>query len=85
MNRKQRRAARKKLPRKARHQAQRLSDSLSRMPSHCDECQKSFDNRDGVMLDSWKIAVYDDGPIHLVCPECVAPDTRAFPAFNKKQ
>ena len=73
MNRKQRRAAQKGLSKKARQQTKELDDSLNRMPGSCDECGAIFDKKNNSALDSWRIAVYDDGPIHLVCPDCV-PD-----------
>jgi hypothetical protein len=76
MNRKQRRAAQKHLSRKSKREAKKLNSALSRVPTKCDECQKPFDNRNQTMLDQWKIAVYDDGPIHLVCPDCVPDDIK---------
>lgn len=76
MNRKQRRAAQKRLPKAARSKAKKLDNALSRMPTKCDECHKPFDNKDKSALNQWKIAVYDDGPIHLVCPDCVPEEIK---------
>ncbi len=76
MNRKQRREARKQLPRKTREKVKKLDTTLSCVPKKCDECQKPFNNSDQESLDKWKIAVYDDGPIHLVCPECIPTDIK---------
>ena len=44
------------------------------MPKACDECEKPFDRSKTQELDKWRIAVYDDGRIHLVCDGCV-PDS----------
>jgi hypothetical protein len=76
MNRKQRRAAknRKHLSQTSKELSKTIDDSLSRLPTRCDECEQPFDRLDKTMINEWKIAVYDDGPIHLVCPECVPAD-----------
>jgi len=60
----------------ARKTSKKVSNAISQMPKKCDECGASFDKSDKGMLDSWKIAVYDDGPIHLVCPDCVPEEIR---------
>ena len=57
----------------------KLKQDVARAPTTCDECGKKFDNRNPTMLDSWKIAVYDDGPINLVCGDCVASDVKNKP------
>ena len=51
-----------------------LEKAVSAMPEACDECNAPFDRTNHTNLDKWRIAVYDDGPIHLVCPACVPPD-----------
>ncbi len=51
-----------------------VEKKLSGLPDACDECGKPFDRNDFGALDSWRVAVYDDGPVHLVCPDCV-PDS----------
>jgi len=48
-------------------QAERAMDSL---PKKCDECDAPFDRTKKEELDKWRIAVYDDGRIHLVCDGC---------------
>ena len=59
----------KKMAKKANKQ---VSEKLDNMPKKCDECGAPFVKGDESCL-GWKIAVYDDGPIHLVCTDCV-PD-----------
>ena len=76
MNRKQRRAAQKKLSKEAKSQVVKLNNTVKSMPTKCDECGRLFDGKDQSMLDSWKIAVYDDGPVNLICPDCVPKDIK---------
>ena len=76
MNRKQRRAAKKQLSKEATTKVDKLNQAVQSMPTKCDKCDMVFDNRNQEMLDSWKIAVYDDGPIHLLCPKCVPTDVK---------
>ena len=61
----------------ARRTGKKVSEAISRTPKKCDECGASFDNSDKRMLNSWKIAVYDDGRIHLVCPACVPEEVKS--------
>ncbi len=72
LRRKKELAARKE----AKRAGKKVSQAISRMPKKCDECDTSFDNSNKSMLNSWKIAVYDDGPIHLVCPDCVPEEIK---------
>ena len=60
----------------AKRAGKKVSQAISRMPKKCDECGVPFDNSDKGMLNSWKIAVYDDGPIHLICPGCVPEEVK---------
>jgi len=76
MNRKQRRAAKKQLSKESKGQVAKVNQAVQNMPTKCDECDMLFDNKNQNMLDSWKIAVYDDGPVHLVCPNCVPEDIK---------
>ena len=76
MNRKQRRAAQKKLSKEAKSQVVKLNNTFKSMPTKCDECGRLFDSKDQSMLDSWKIAVYDDGPVNLICPDCAPKDIK---------
>ena len=73
MNRKQRRARDRHLKKSGAKRINAVEQAVSRMPENCDECGAYFDRNDKSQLDKWRIAVYDDGPINLVCPSCV-PD-----------
>ena len=53
-----------------------IENALNRMPTKCDECGRAFDKKKHSELDSWRIAVYDEGPTNLVCPNCVPEDIR---------
>jgi len=74
------RKLRRKKELQARKEAKRagnkVSEAISRTPKKCDECDASFDNTNKHMLNSWKIAVYDDGRVNLVCPDCVPEEVK---------
>ena len=74
LNRKQRRASQQKLRKDTTAETATIETALDRMPNKCDECDTIFDRTNSSALDKWRIAVYDDGPIHLVCPACVPAD-----------
>lgn len=61
----------------AQKKAKQVGDQISRMPTACDECGAPFDKKDKTAINEWRIAVYDDGPVHLVCPKCVPDDVKA--------
>ena len=71
MNRKQRRARERQLKKSGARRVEKVEDALSKMPTKCDECGSHFDKTNKGLLDKWRIAVYDDGPVKLVCPACV--------------
>lgn len=48
-----------------------LENQISKMPKACDECGAPFDKSKIEQLDQWRIAVYDDGQVNLVCNDCV--------------
>lgn len=66
-------AARKK----ANKASKQVSEAISKMPTSCGECGAPFDKSDKEGLDQWRIAVYDDGRVHLACPNCVPEDIKA--------
>jgi len=74
MNRKQKRDHKRKLKKESSEKIIDLEDKVSAMPSSCGECNALFDKTDNTLLDKWRIAIYDDGPIYLVCPKCVPAD-----------
>jgi uncharacterized protein with PIN domain len=47
-----------------------VDEKLKSMPKVCGECNAQFDNTDKETLNEWRLAVYDDGRIHLTCPKC---------------
>ena len=47
-----------------------VTEKVDSMPKICGECGADFDKSDKEMLNQWRIAVYDDGRIHLTCPKC---------------
>lgn len=76
MNREQRRNAKRQQNKQMKQKVQRIENALNRMPTKCDECGKPFDRKKHDELDKWRIAVYDEGPTNLVCPNCVPKDIR---------
>ena len=70
IKRKQDRALKKEMKKKSKE----IENKMSAMPKTCDECGVPFDRNDKESLSKWRIAVYDDGPINLVCPDCVPED-----------
>ena len=72
MRRKQERALKKEMAKKTRA----IENKVHTMPKSCDECDAPFDKTDQASLNEWRIAVYDDGPIHLVCPACVPAEAK---------
>ena len=73
MNRQQKRAAARKL-KKEQGRINKVNQAVAAMPTKCDECSAPFDSAKTSDLDAWKVAVYDDGPVHLICPNCVPDD-----------
>ena len=56
--------------------SKQVSKALSSMPETCGECGTVFDRTNKENLDQWRIAVYDDGRVHLACPDCVPEDVK---------
>ncbi|MEE3233443.1 MAG: hypothetical protein VX294_04695 [Candidatus Latescibacterota bacterium] len=79
-SRKMRRAKEKLLQKELKKNLKRAEQAMSSLPSHCDECGAHFDREQKENLDKWRVAVYDDGRLHLVCesctPESVKNETR---------
>jgi len=76
INRKQRRAVQQKAKKQQTKEMAGVENALARMPDSCDECGAEFNRADHSLLDSWRIAVYDDGPINLICPDCTPADIK---------
>ena len=66
-----------KLKKAMKKKSKDIENQLSAMPKTCDECDAPFDRSDTASLSKWRIAVYEDGPVHLVCPDCVPDDIEA--------
>jgi len=66
----------RKLAKKAaKGMSNQVSEALSKMPKACDECSAPFNREDKSTLE-WRIAVYDDGRVNLVCPGCVPDEVK---------
>ncbi len=74
LGRKIRRKQRRDLQKSMKKKSRQVEDKISKLPKSCDECGAPFDRSNTDQIDKWRIAVYDDGRVHLVCPNCV-PDS----------
>ena len=72
--RKMRRAKDKLLKKELKKKMKGAEQAIASLPKKCDECSAPFDRTKQSELDKWRIAVYDDGRVHLVCDNCV-PDS----------
>jgi hypothetical protein len=59
----------------ARKASKKIGQELSKMPKSCGECGTVFNKEDKSMLN-WRIAIYDDGPVHLACPDCIPDEVK---------
>ncbi len=71
-----RRARERALRKEAKKKSKAIEKAVARMPEKCDECSAPFDKLKSKHLDKWRIAVYDDGRINLVCPDCVPEEVK---------
>lgn len=76
LRRKKQLAERKAAMKAARQAGNEVANAISSMPTKCDECSAPFDKKDKQMINHWRIAVYDDGRVNLVCPDCVPDDVK---------
>ena len=74
--RKLRRMKEKAAKKAAKKASKKAGNQLARMPIKCGECGKEFNKDDKELWSRWRIAVYDDGPIHLACPDCVPEEIK---------
>ena len=70
-NRKLRRRKDALLKKELKKRTKSVEAAMSTLPEKCDECSTPFDRQNKSLLDKWRLAVYDDGRINLVCPDCV--------------
>ena len=71
-----RRAKERKAKKLEKKMNKKLQQAAMKMPKACDECSKPFDNSNIESFSDWRVAVYDDGPVHLVCSDCVPEDVK---------
>ena len=74
LGRKIRRKKKRDLNKDIKKKTKELEKQVSKMPKACDECNTPFDRSKTELLDKWRIAVYEDGRVNLVCNDCV-PDS----------
>ena len=65
LSRKMRRKQARDQKKKAEKAIKNVSKSLDTMPKLCGGCGVDFDSTDKDMLNQWRLAVYDNGTIHL--------------------
>jgi len=61
---------RKRLRKESKDKLSTVSSVLDSTPKKCDECDTPFDKTDVESCSKWRIAVYDNGKVNLVCPDC---------------
>ena len=72
MNRKQRRAQKKKLSKPEQEMSHQVA-LFGMLPDSCSVCQKSFYKKDKDMVFSWKVVVRNEPEtVRLFCPQCIA-------------
>lgn len=70
MNRKQRRAMKKKL---GKDNAETISNKMmqfDKLPDRCLTCEEPFDKRDKKMVMTWSVVVKNEDTVRLYCPKC---------------
>jgi len=63
---------------------QGVQDAVEAMPTACGECGIKFDKGDKEKINSWSLAVYDDGRVHLACPNCGPSDEERDSAEERR-
>ena len=74
LSRKMRRKKERAEQKAAQKAAKGVQDAVEAMPNVCGECGIKFDKANKESINKWTIAVYDDGRIHLACPDCGPSD-----------
>ena len=64
--------------------AREVQDAVEAMPKSCGECGIKFDKADKEKVNSWSLAVYDDGRVHLACPDCGPTDEERSSAEERR-
>lgn len=74
----------KKNQKAAQKAAKEVQDAVEAMPNKCGECGINFDREDKETVNSWSLAVYDDGRVHLACPDCGPSDDERAAAQDRR-
>ena len=72
ISRKAKRQKEKKAKKEAKRKNRDVNDAISKMPKKCSSCERDFDRADKQMIQSWMIAVYEDGTSVLTCDLCAS-------------
>ena len=70
MNRETRRHLEKKIGKDATKNAAEKIAQFGNLPEKCDACHESFDKKDKVMVQSWRVVVRQE-TVRLFCPTCI--------------
>jgi hypothetical protein len=65
--------------------AEGVQDAIETMPTTCGECGLKFDKKDKEKVNSWSLAVYDDGRVHLACPDCGPSEDERIAAKTRRE
>ena len=70
MNRKTRRGLEKKMGKDATNNVAEKISQFGNLPEKCDVCRESFDKKDKVMVQSWRVVARQE-TVRLFCPNCI--------------
>ena len=84
LGRKMRRKKEKAELKVAQKAAKEVQNAVEAMADSCGECGIKFDKGNKEMINSWSLAVYDDGRIHLACPKCGPSDEERASAETRR-
>ena len=70
MNRKTRRSLEKKMGKDATNNVAEKISQFGNLPEKCDACHESFDKKDKVMVQSWRVVTRQE-TVRLFCPGCI--------------
>ena len=79
MNRKTKRAMKKKMGPDATDKLANQVALFSKLPDTCLACSKEFDKKDKEMIETWKVVVRQN-TVRLFCPDCITKTQEAINA-----
>lgn len=85
MNRKQRRALDKELPKDTSNNISEKISQFGNLPDECLTCLKPFDKKNKEMVQTWNVVVKDTDTVRLYCPDCWAMATSAAAEYFKSK